>query len=41
MSEAPAPDFEALFAAVKFDANGLVPTVAQQHSTGEVLMLAG
>ena len=26
--------------AVKFDADGLVPAVAQQHDTGEVLMLA-
>lgn len=27
-------------AAVKFDANGLVPAIAQQHDTGEVLMMA-
>jgi phosphoribosyl-AMP cyclohydrolase len=26
--------------AVKFDSDGLVPAVAQQHDTGEVLMLA-
>ncbi len=26
--------------AVAFDANGLVPAIAQQHDTGEVLMLA-
>ena len=26
--------------AVRFDANGLVPAIAQQHDTGEVLMLA-
>jgi phosphoribosyl-AMP cyclohydrolase len=25
---------------VRFDANGLVPAIAQQHDTGEVLMLA-
>jgi phosphoribosyl-AMP cyclohydrolase len=25
---------------VKFDANGLVPAIAQQHDTGEVLMMA-
>ena len=25
---------------LRFDANGLVPTIAQQHDTGEVLMLA-
>ncbi len=27
-------------ALVKFDANGLVPAIAQQHDTGEVLMMA-
>lgn len=27
-------------AAVRFDANGLVPCIAQQHDTGEVLMMA-
>ena len=27
-------------AAIKFDANGLIPVIAQQHTTGEVLMLA-
>jgi phosphoribosyl-AMP cyclohydrolase len=27
-------------AEVRFDANGLVPAIAQQHDTGEVLMLA-
>ncbi len=26
--------------ALCFDANGLVPAIAQQHDTGEVLMLA-
>ena len=26
--------------AIAFDANGLVPAIAQQHDTGEVLMLA-
>jgi len=25
---------------IRFDANGLVPAIAQQHDTGEVLMLA-
>jgi phosphoribosyl-AMP cyclohydrolase len=25
---------------VQFDANGLIPVIAQQHDTGEVLMLA-
>jgi phosphoribosyl-AMP cyclohydrolase len=29
-----------LIAAIKFDANGLVPAVAQQHDTGEILMMA-
>ena len=29
-----------IFAAIHFDANGLVPAIAQQHDTGEVLMLA-
>jgi len=33
------PDNDVL-AAVRFDANGLVPAIAQQHDTGEVLMLA-
>ena len=27
-------------AAIRFDANGLVPAVAQQHDSGEVLMMA-
>ena len=27
-------------AAIRFDADGLVPAIAQQHDTGEVLMLA-
>jgi phosphoribosyl-AMP cyclohydrolase len=27
--------------AIAFDANGLVPAIAQQHDTGEVLMMAG
>jgi phosphoribosyl-AMP cyclohydrolase len=29
-----------LLAALCFDANGLVPAIAQQHDTGEVLMMA-
>ena len=29
-----------MLAQVRFDANGLVPAIAQQHDTGEVLMLA-
>ena len=30
----------AVFAALRFDASGLVPAIAQQHDTGEVLMMA-
>jgi phosphoribosyl-AMP cyclohydrolase len=30
----------ALLDAVRFDASGLVPAIAQQHDTGEVLMMA-
>lgn len=36
-----APEAVARFlATVRFDANGLVPCIAQQHDTGEVLMMA-
>ena len=35
-----AAEIEAVLAAVSFDAAGLVPAIAQQHDTGEVLMLA-
>lgn len=31
---------ESLWDAIRFDADGLVPAIAQQHDTGEVLMLA-
>src|SRR6195952_50321 len=31
---------DAVLEAVCFDANGLVPAIAQQHDTGEVLMMA-
>ena len=31
---------QTLLGQVRFDANGLVPAIAQQHDTGEVLMLA-
>ena len=35
------PDAAArLIAAIRFDANGLVPCIAQQHDSGEVLMMA-
>ncbi|HEY3917012.1 MAG TPA: phosphoribosyl-AMP cyclohydrolase [Stellaceae bacterium] len=35
-----APDATAVLSALKFDGNGLIAAVAQQHDTGEVLMLA-
>ena len=31
---------DAVLTAIRFDANGLVPAIAQQHDTGEVLMMA-
>jgi phosphoribosyl-AMP cyclohydrolase len=31
---------EAILAAIAFDAAGLVPAIAQQHDSGEVLMMA-
>jgi len=31
---------DAVIGAIAFDADGLVPAIAQQHDTGEVLMLA-
>ncbi len=31
---------ERALAAIRFDANGLVPAIAQQHDSGEVLMMA-
>ncbi len=31
---------DAVLAAICFDANGLVPAIAQQHDTGQVLMMA-
>ena len=34
------PALAEIIAGLAFDANGLVPAVAQQHDTGEVLMLA-
>lgn len=33
-------ELAALLAEVKFDRDGLVPVIAQQHDSGEVLMLA-
>ena len=35
-----AETFDDVLALVKFDAAGLVPAIAQQHDSGEVLMLA-
>ena len=35
-----APARAALLAALKTDAAGLIPAIAQQHDTGEVLMMA-
>ena len=40
MSQDATNQAEAVVAAIRFDANGLVPAVAQQHDSGEVLMLA-
>ncbi len=40
MPDAPAPTAADILAAIAFDADGLVPAIAQQHDTGEVLMLA-
>ena len=34
------PAIDTMLAAIKFDAQGLVPAIAQQHDTGEVLMMA-
>ena len=36
----PSPAIDAFVAAIQFDAQGLVPAIAQQHDTGEVLMMA-
>lgn len=33
-------DFDSVLARVNFNSDGLVPAIAQQHDTGEVLMLA-
>jgi phosphoribosyl-AMP cyclohydrolase len=40
MTQATATDPTAFIAAVRFDAAGLVPAIAQAHDTHEVLMLA-
>lgn len=36
----PEASIEAMLAAVRFDGQGLVPAIAQQHDSGEVLMMA-
>lgn len=36
----PQAAIDKMLAAVQFDAQGLVPAIAQQHDTGEVLMMA-
>ena len=40
MSDTARFDAPALLDEIRFDAHGLVPAIAQQHDTGEVLMLA-
>ena len=40
MSQTVTHGVESLLAIVRFDADGLVPAIAQQHDSGEVLMLA-
>ena len=36
----PTTAIDSFIAAIQFDAQGLVPAIAQQHDTGEVLMMA-
>ena len=36
----PPAAIDKMLAAIQFDAQGLVPAIAQQHDTGEVLMMA-
>jgi phosphoribosyl-AMP cyclohydrolase len=36
----PSAAIEAMLAEIRFDPKGLVPAVAQQHDTGEILMMA-
>jgi phosphoribosyl-AMP cyclohydrolase len=36
----PQAAIDKMIAAIQFDAQGLVPAIAQQHGTGEVLMMA-
>jgi len=36
----PQPAIDKMLAAIQFDAQGLAPAIAQQHGSGEVLMMA-
>jgi phosphoribosyl-AMP cyclohydrolase len=36
----PSAAIDAMLAAIRFDSQGLVPAIAQQHNTGEILMMA-
>src|SRR5258705_10569961 len=36
----PSTAIDSFIAAIQFDAQGLVPAIAQQHGSGEVLMMA-
>jgi phosphoribosyl-AMP cyclohydrolase len=36
----PSAAIDAMLAEIRFDPQGLVPTIAQQHDTGEILMMA-
>jgi len=36
----PSAAIDAMLAAIRFDSQGLVPAIAQQHDTGEILMMA-
>jgi phosphoribosyl-AMP cyclohydrolase len=40
MCDTQSPGATNILAAIAFDAHGLVPAIAQQHDTGEVLMVA-
>lgn len=40
MTDSAANDLDALFAVLAFTDDGLIPAIAQQHDTGEVLMMA-
>lgn len=40
MSQEPDPLPESLEEAIAFDSNGLVPAIARQHDSGEILMMA-